>query len=190
MNQVFLTIKLVRMESCVCVCVRACVHACVRACVRACVCVCVFCFVSLFSVFFFFSRLAIKETWLMLFVEILFYIWPLCSKQAICIIPLNRDTPFARKRSFCEFSRREYNLILNKQRSYTWWLLLYSAILRSRADSLHCTGLLFIARFWISTEVVYLQPWHGWCHMKLLPSRRKFCAHNTTMHHATSCKAT
>ena len=33
----------------------------------------------------------------------------------------------------------------------------------------------------ISTEVVYLQRWHGWCHMKLQPSRRKFCVHHTTM---------
>ena len=26
--------------------------------------------------------------------------------------------------------------------------------------------------------------------MKLLPTRRKFCVHHTTMHHVTSCKAT
>ena len=32
-----------------------------------------------------------------------------------------------------------------------------------------------MARFWISTEVVYLQHWHGWCHIKLLPSRRVLC---------------
>ena len=38
--------------------------------------------------------------------------------------------------------------------------------------------------------MVYLQRWHGWCHMKLQPSRRKFCVHHTTMHHVTSCKAT
>ena len=38
--------------------------------------------------------------------------------------------------------------------------------------------------------MVYLQRWHGWCHIKLLPSRRKFCVHHTTMHHVTSCKAT
>jgi len=42
------------------------------------------------------------------------------------------------------------------------WSLLYSAILRSRADSLRShlilpEWLVFIARFWISTEVVYLQ---------------------------------
>ena len=59
-------------------------------------------------------------------------------------------------------------------------LLLYNAILCSRAD--HCARMwfyvseqLFIARFWISTEVVCLQRWHGWCHMKLLPSRRVLC---------------
>ena len=34
---------------------------------------------------------------------------------------------------------------------------------------------------------MYLQRWHGWCHMKLLLSRHKFC---TTMHHVTSHKAT
>ena len=27
----------------------------------------------------------------------------------------------------------------------------------------------------ISTEVMYLQRWHGWYHMKLLPSRRVLC---------------
>ena len=38
--------------------------------------------------------------------------------------------------------------------------------------------IVFIARFWISTEVVYLQRWHGWCHKNLLPesqSRRVLC---------------
>ena len=34
---------------------------------------------------------------------------------------------------------------------------------------------LFIARFLISIEVVYLQRWHCWCHMNLLPSRRVQC---------------
>ena len=34
----------------------------------------------------------------------------------------------------------------------------------------------FTARFSvISTEVVYLQRWHGWCHMNLLPSRCVLC---------------
>ena len=62
-----------------------------------------------------------------------------------------------------------------------WWVLLYSAILRSRADSLRSHVILhewlayFIACFWISTEVVYLQRWHGWCHMNLLPLRRVLC---------------
>ena len=41
---------------------------------------------------------------------------------------------------------------------------------------------------YISTEVVYIQRWHGWCRMKLLPSGT-FCVHHTTMHHVTSCKA-
>ena len=30
-------------------------------------------------------------------------------------------------------------------------------------------------RFWISTEVVYLQRWHGWCYVKLLLSQRILC---------------
>ena len=54
-----------------------------------------------------------------------------------------------------------------------------SAILHSRADSLRSHVILrkglFIARFGITTQVLYLQHWHGWCHMKLLPSRRVPC---------------
>ena len=73
-----------------------------------------------------------------------------------------------------------YTHIINCLSHYYCWSLLYSAILRSRADSLHSHVILhewiaFIARFWISTEVVYLQRWHGWCHMKLLPSWRILC---------------
>ena len=33
----------------------------------------------------------------------------------------------------------------------------------------------FIVHFLISIEVVYLQHWHGWCHMNLLPSRHILC---------------
>ena len=64
------------------------------------------------------------------------------------------------------------------QSDYCYWSLLYSAILRSRADSLRSHVILhewiafYSAFFWISTEVVYLQRWHSRCHMKLLPSRR------------------
>ena len=71
---------------------------------------------------------------------------------------------------------------INMYYYYYYWSLLYSAILRFRAVSLrshvilHEWIALYIARFWISTEVVYLQRWrHGWCHMKLLPSRRVLC---------------
>ena len=63
-----------------------------------------------------------------------------------------------------------------------YWLLLYSAILRSQADSLHLHVILhewiaFYSTFFFltSTEVVYLQRWHGWCHKKLLPSRHALC---------------
>ena len=58
---------------------------------------------------------------------------------------------------------------------------LYSAILRSRADSL-CSHVIlheciafYSVFFWISTEVVSLQRWHGWCHKKLLPFWRVLC---------------
>ena len=47
--------------------------------------------------------------------------------------------------------------------------------------------LLFV--FSISAEVVYWQAiWllRGWCHVELLPSRRKFCVHHTTMHQFTA----
>ena len=73
---------------------------------------------------------------------------------------------------------------------------LYSAILRS-LEQTHCARLwfymsdkLFIARVLNIHRSGVLKRWHGWCHMKLQPSWRKFCVHHTTMHHVTSCKAT
>ena len=64
-----------------------------------------------------------------------------------------------------------------------FYIALFSAL-----EQTHCahvlfytSDLLFIARFWISTEVVYLQHWHCWCHMKLLPSWRVLC---TPYYHA------
>ena len=82
-----------------------------------------------------------------------------------------------------------------QSRLFCWWMLSYNAILRSRVDSLRSHVILhewraFYRAFLISTKVACLQHWHGWCHMKLLPSRSKFCVHHTTMHHVTSCKAT
>ena len=82
----------------------------------------------------------------------------------------------------------------------TFWLIddrLCSAILRS-LEQTHCAHMwffisdqLFIAHFSISTEVTsVLKCWHGWCHMELLTSWRRFCVHHTTMLHVTSCKAT
>ena len=50
--------------------------------------------------------------------------------------------------------------------------------MRSRSHVILHEWIVFIARFWISTEVVYLQRWHGWCHKNLLPesqSRRVLC---------------
>ena len=72
---------------------------------------------------------------------------------------------------------------------YYYWLLLYSTILHSRADSLHSHVILhewiafYSAFFLISTEVVYLQRWHGWCHKKLLPSQSVLC----TLYNHASC---
>ena len=86
-----------------------------------------------------------------------------------------------RKKEICyhDVARRGWNISISLVR---WgWLLLYSTILCSRADSLHSHVILhewlayFIVRFLISTEVVHLQHWHGWCHMNLLPSRRVLC---------------
>ena len=43
----------------------------------------------------------------------------------------------------------------------------------------------FYSALWISTEVVYTYSavcsLHGWCHVKLLPSWRKFCVQHTTV---------
>ena len=75
------------------------------------------------------------------------------------------------------------------------YIVLFSAFL-SRLTALACGSTFRVTRFflahffWISTEVVYLQCWHGWCHMKNQLSRHKFCVHHTTMYHVTSCKAT
>ena len=53
------------------------------------------------------------------------------------------------------------------------------SLLLSRLTVLACdfawVNSFFIVRFWLSTEVVYLQHWRGWCHMKLLPSRCVLC---------------
>ena len=68
------------------------------------------------------------------------------------------------------------------------WSLLYDAILRSRADSLRSHVILhewlaFYSVFLnINRSGVRLQRWHGWCHMKLLPSRRVLC---TSYNHAS-----
>ena len=61
------------------------------------------------------------------------------------------------------------------------WSLLCSAVLRSRAESLRSHVILpewlaFYSAFWNAhRSVVYLQRWHGWYHMELLPSRRVLC---------------
>ena len=76
-----------------------------------------------------------------------------------------------------------------------WWSLIQRYSPLSWADSLRSPVVLhewqvFIARFLNIHRRGVLKRWHGWCHMKLQPSRRKFCVHHTTLHHVTSCKAT
>ena len=65
-----------------------------------------------------------------------------------------------------------------------WWLIVdrFYIALFSALQQTHCARMWFYtseypftARFWISTRVVYLERWHGWCHRKLLPSRRVLC---------------
>ena len=80
---------------------------------------------------------------------------------------------------------------------FDWLMIAYIALfstLLSRLIALACgstwvTSFIAHGFFLISIEVVYLQCWHGWCHMKLQLSQCKFCVHHTTMHHVTSPKA-
>ena len=73
---------------------------------------------------------------------------------------------------------------------------LYSTVLRS-LEQTHCACLWFYMsdKLFIVFFIFYihrsgvLKRWHGWCHMKLQLSQRKFCVHHITMHHVT-CKAT
>ena len=74
--------------------------------------------------------------------------------------------------------------------AYDFWFftgswLLFDIVLFSALKQTHCarmwlymSELLFAACFFcfvLSTKVVYLQCWHGWCHKKLLPSQHVLC---------------
>ena len=72
---------------------------------------------------------------------------------------------------------------------FSFLFIQHYSLLSSRLTAFTCDSTQLLV-FSISIEVVYLQRWHGWCHMKLLPSRRKFRIHHTTMYHVTSCNAT
>ena len=80
-----------------------------------------------------------------------------------------------------------------------YWSLSYSDILCSRADSLRSCRTWFWLNDCILLQTVFVlffkernsRKWctdssiwllNGWCHMKLLLSRRTFCVHHTTMH--------
>ena len=80
-------------------------------------------------------------------------------------------------------------------RYYYYWSPLYTAILCSRTDSLRS----FHERsdypvFLIFTDVGVLTTlfvlWRGWCQVKLVPSRRKFCVHHTTICTSLQCHFT
>ena len=77
---------------------------------------------------------------------------------------------------------------------YYYWLILFSAIPCSWADSLCFYRMWFpnewhsLAGFeyplkWCTYSAVWLL--RGWCRMKLLPSWHVFCVHHTTMHQFT-----
>ena len=79
--------------------------------------------------------------------------------------------------------------------SYYYWSLLYSAILRSRADSLRSHVILHGWTAFYSAFFEYPPKWctysagmagatRNCCHLGA------FCVHHTTMHHVTSCKDT
>ena len=78
---------------------------------------------------------------------------------------------------------------------YYYWSLLYSAILRSRADSLRSHVIL---HEWIAFYSAFFEYPPKWCTYSagMAGATRKcchigaFCVHHTTMHHVTSCKAT
>ena len=77
------------------------------------------------------------------------------------------------------------------------WLLLYSAILRSRADSLRSILHEWIAFIFYFLYRVFEYP-PKWCTYSAGMAGATwncchlgtFCVHHTTMHHVTSCKAT
>ena len=73
---------------------------------------------------------------------------------------------------------------------YLWLMIAYIALfstLLSRLTVLACDSTWVTSFFFYSTflnihQSGVLKYWHGWRHMKLLPSQRKFCGHHTTCH--------
>ena len=49
-------------------------------------------------------------------------------------------------------------------------------LLTARVSNIHRKGVVSYSAVWLL---------HGWCHVKLLPSRRTICVHQTTMHQFT-----
>ena len=83
------------------------------------------------------------------------------------------------------------NVILSKQ---TWCFRSAETIQLTRDGNMILSDSLFIACFesppkWCAYGAVWLL--HGWCHVKLMPSRCVLCTlYNNASYHVTSCKAT
>ena len=111
-------------------------------------------------------------------------------------LPLRSRSQICQNMSFCfifygllTFFATRLCILMNQswEHYYYYWLLLYSTIFRSRADSLRSHVILhewpaLYSAFLNSHRSGALKRWHGWCHMKLMPSRRKFCVYHTSMH--------
>ena len=81
------------------------------------------------------------------------------------------------------------HMAFTQRQIHSCWSVSYSTILRSRGDSFRSDvglheWLAFSYSFLNIHRSCVLKRWHGWCHMKLLPSRRALCTPCTMSHHA------
>ena len=69
-------------------------------------------------------------------------------------------------------TQREKGVVVDR-----FYVALFSALKQAHCACVwfYLSKQLFIVCFWIFTEVVCLQCWRGWCHVKLLPSRHVLC---------------
>ena len=121
-----------------------------------------------------------------------YIVWPLSvthtydSISYICVTTINDVTKYTIMCDCYELHTCErYQLI--DWRSLSWADSLRSHVILDEWPAFYSAFFKII--FYIHLSGV-LKRWHGWYHTKLLPSRRKFCVHHTTILHITSCKAT